>query len=245
MTKVKIIYAATSGIAQALAQRWASQSYDLVILARDSERLELLKQDLIVRGANSVLVFSFDFQDYQHHQQIRQQIQSHYPEGPITLVWAQGTMFEQSELLADFNRVVELFQVNTLSVLAQIQDWLPHLAPQSQLAVISSVAGDRGRGSNFIYASTKSALQAYLSGLRAYLFERKIQVLDIKPGFVRTAMTAHLAQGPLFVGPEVVARDIDNALTKRASNLYTPWFWFWIMQIIKNLPLVIFNRLKI
>lgn len=241
---IKIIYAATSGMAQALAQRWASQGCDLILLARDQERLQLLQQDLLVRGAKSVIIYSFDFADYMRHQQVRQEIQAQHS-GPLTLVWAQGTMFDQSELLADFDKVLQLFQINTLSVISQIQSWLPELPSQSQLAVITSVAGDRGRGSNFIYASSKAALQAYLSGLRSYLFDRQIQVLDIKPGFVSTAMTAHLAQGPLFVKPEVVARDIDQALRKGRSNLYTPWFWFWIMQIIKNLPLVIFNRLKI
>lgn len=242
--RLKIIYAATSGIAQALAQRWASQGYDLILLARDQERLQLLKQDLIVRGAKSVMVYSLDFLDRDSHRQIIKQIQEQHA-GPYTLVWAQGTLFTQEELLVDFNKVDQLFQINTLSILSQIQNWLPTLSPLSQIAVITSVAGDRGRASNFIYASTKASLQAYLSGLRAFVFKRKIQVLDIRPGFVSTGMTAHLDQGPLFVKPDVVASDIDRALIKGKSQLYTPWFWFWIMQVIKNLPLVIFNRLKI
>ncbi len=113
------------------------------------------------------------------------------------------------------------------------------------LGVITSVAGDRGRASNFIYGSAKAGLQAYLSGLRAKLFSQGIHVLDIRPGFVSTAMTAHLNRsGPLWASPDKVARDILKAFERRCDVLYTPGFWRLIMLVIRALPGAVFKRLK-
>ncbi|WP_250523076.1 MULTISPECIES: SDR family NAD(P)-dependent oxidoreductase, partial [unclassified Caballeronia] len=111
------------------------------------------------------------------------------------------------------------------------------------LAVISSVAGDRGRPSNYLYGSAKAALQAFLEGLRARLFKVGVHVVDIKPGFVATPMTAGLPlPGPLVATPEKVAKDIVRGIDRKKDVLYTPWFWWGIMLIIRNVPRFVFKR---
>jgi short-subunit dehydrogenase len=113
------------------------------------------------------------------------------------------------------------------------------------ITVISSVAGDRGRQSNYIYGSAKAGLSVYLDGLRNRLYSAGVAVVTIKPGFVDTPMTAHLKKGFLFASPEKVARDILRAIEKRKCVVYTPWFWRWIMFVIKSIPETIFRKLKL
>ena len=114
------------------------------------------------------------------------------------------------------------------------------------MAVIGSVAGDRGRGSNYLYGAAKASIEAFTSGLRMRLFKSGIHVLLIKPGFVATAMTADMNLPPLLTAsPETVAKDIQYDVHKRKDVLYTPWFWNLIMWIIRWIPAVLFKRLKL
>ena len=109
------------------------------------------------------------------------------------------------------------------------------------LAVISSVAGDRGRKSNYVYGASKAALDTFLSGLRNRVDRAGVQVLTIKPGFVATRMTAHIPKNRLFATPEQVAHGILKAIRKRKDVVYVPWFWRPIMTIIKSVPERIFK----
>ena len=112
------------------------------------------------------------------------------------------------------------------------------------IAVISSVAGDRGRASNYVYGSAKAAVSAFTSGLRARLSKAGVKVVTIKPGFVDTPMTSHLKKGPLVAPPEKVGRRIYTAMLKGEDSVYTPWFWGPIMQVVRALPEPVFKRLK-
>ena len=112
----------------------------------------------------------------------------------------------------------------------------------SSIAVISSVAGDRGRQSNYTYGAAKGGLSIYLQGLRHHLSKYQVQVLDIKPGFVDTPMTASFKKGLLWAQPEQAATCIRNAISKKKSVAYVPGFWKWIMLIIKLVPEVIFHK---
>ena len=122
-----------------------------------------------------------------------------------------------------------------------------HLAQQGSgtLAVIGSVAGDRGRKSNYCYGAAKGAVDSFLSGLRAELLSSNVNVLNIKPGFVDTPMTSEFKKGFLWRSADFVAGDIDKAVVKGKSVVYTPWFWRFIMLIIKCIPEVIFKRLPL
>ncbi|MNT30082.1 putative oxidoreductase [compost metagenome] len=115
-------------------------------------------------------------------------------------------------------------------------------AGHGTLAVITSVAGDRGRQSNYAYGAAKAATSAFLSGLRQRLFKRGVAVVDIRPGFVDTPMTAHLRKGPLWASPDQVARRIVGGIARGTPVLYAPGFWRLIMLVIRLLPQAVFNR---
>lgn len=116
---------------------------------------------------------------------------------------------------------------------------------QEAIAVISSVAGDRGRQSNYVYGSAKALVSAFASGMRQRLSKQGVHVITIKPGFVSTPMTAHLKQGALWAQPEQVAKDITRAIDQGQRVVYTPGFWRWIMLIIKHIPEFVFVKLKL
>jgi decaprenylphospho-beta-D-erythro-pentofuranosid-2-ulose 2-reductase len=136
---------------------------------------------------------------------------------------------------------------NGLSVVALLTLVANQLEQQGHgaIAVISSVAGDRGRQSNYVYGSAKAMVSAFLSGLRQRLAKKGVHVITVKPGFVDTPMTAHLPKGPLWAKPEQVAKDIRRAIDKGQRIVYTPGFWRFIMLIIKHIPEFVFVKLKL
>ena len=137
---------------------------------------------------------------------------------------------------------------NALSVISLLTLLANHFEEKKSgtIAVITSVAGDRGRQSNYIYGASKAMVSVFLQGLRNRLFHSQVNVLDIKPGFVDTPMTAHIKKGgPLWAKPEAVAKDIVNAIEKKKDLLYTPFFWRYIMLIIRNIPECIFKKGKL
>jgi short-subunit dehydrogenase len=162
------------------------------------------------------------------------------------VIIASGILGDTDQLLSDPKACEDLFNVNVQAPIAISNSILPLLLQQKNavLAIFSSVAGDRGRASNFIYGASKAALTAYASGLRARLSQSGVHVLTIKPGIVATAMTAHLPRGPLTANPEVVARRIVKAIEKRKDTLYAPGFWRWVMCVITHLPEFVFKRLR-
>jgi short-subunit dehydrogenase len=165
----------------------------------------------------------------------------------IVLV-APGTLPDQAACQADPVLAVREFNTNAVSVIALLTSIANLLEVQKRgtLAVISSVAGDRGRPSNYLYGSAKAALSAFCEGLNARLFKVGVQVLTIKPGFVETPMTASLPlPKPLVATPEQVANDIVRAIEKRKDVLYTRWFWAIIMRIVRCLPRFLFKRLSL
>ena len=240
-----VIFGATSGIAMPLAQLAARRGANFYLLARDQTKLDELKADLMARGAGEVTGLACDLGTAASAEAACQKLLSLCPAFDLAVL-AHGILGTQQTLTQDVKALSELFAVNVLSPLAILNQLRGHLLRQKrgQLAVISSVAGDRGRASNYVYGSSKAALTAYTSGLRAELSHVGVHVLTVKPGMVATAMTAHLRRSPLMASADTVARDIFKALDRRALNLYTPWFWWPIMLIVRHLPERIFQRLK-
>jgi short-subunit dehydrogenase len=113
------------------------------------------------------------------------------------------------------------------------------------LAVITSVAGVRGRASNYVYGAAKAMVSTLLSGLRQRLHGRGVRVVDVRPGFVDTPMTAAFRKGALWAQPDKVARDIVSAVDRGAGVVYTPGFWRWIMLVIRHIPEFVFVRIKL
>lgn len=164
------------------------------------------------------------------------------------MVLCYGYMAEQSEAQDDFSIAKRTIDVNLTSVVSILETAARDLSARKKgyIAGISSVAGERGRQSNYIYGASKAGLTAYLQGLRNRLFHAGVHVLTIKPGFVYTALTEHMldANAPLVASADQVGRDIDRAIQKRKNVLYTPWFWWGIMSIIRSIPEFLFKRLK-
>jgi decaprenylphospho-beta-D-erythro-pentofuranosid-2-ulose 2-reductase len=242
-----LIIGATSGIAQAVARIYASQYADIFLVARNNEKLQAVSADLIARGAGKTGVFIMDANDSSLIMPMLDMAWKDIGNIDIALV-AHGSLVDQKRSESDILYAISEFRTNAESVISCLSGLANRFEQQGSgvIAVIGSVAGDRGRGSNYLYGSAKAAIDTYASGLRARLFKSGVHVMVIKPGFVATPMTAQLDLPELLTStPERVARDIQRAITRNQDVLYTPWFWKWIMLIIRWIPAVIFKRMKL
>lgn len=232
-----VVFGATSAIAQAWMRLLAPSGASYFLVARNADRLEAVAKDLVARGAAAVYADTADLDDTARHPALLERAVA-LLEGLDCALIAQGVLGDQAACESDFAAAAASLQTNFLSA-ASLVTWLAnYFAAQhaGTIAVISSVAGDRGRKSNYVYGSAKAGLNAFLDGVRNRVDREGVQVLTIRPGFVATPMTAHLAQGPLFATPEKVARDILKAMESGRDVLYTPWFWRPIMGIIRAIP---------
>ncbi len=242
---VVAIFGASSGMAFAVAQIYAERHARLFLIARDRQKLSDMERDLKARGAGEVQTLVADLGSAAGARAATELLRQRTNKLDVVLI-ASGILGDTEQLLSDSQACEQLFNVNVQAPIAISNGILPLLLQQKSgiLGLFSSVAGDRGRASNFIYGASKAALTAYASGLRARLSESGVHVLTIKPGIVATAMTAHLPRGPLTANPEAVARRIVKAVDRRANTLYVPGFWRWVMCVITHLPEFIFKRLR-
>lgn len=239
-----LIVGATSAIAIACARHWTQQGARFFLVARNGERLRQVADDLSAYGAPLAACYQLDVDDLDRHAVMLERCLNELGQLDIVLV-APGTLPDQTKCEADAATAVREFNTNATSVIALLTPIANILEKQQRgaLAVISSVAGDRGRPSNYLYGSAKAALSAFCEGLNARLFKCGVHVITIKPGFVATPMTAGLRlPGPLVATPAQVASDIVRAIEKRKDVLYTRWFWAIIMLIIRSVPRPLFKR---
>jgi decaprenylphospho-beta-D-erythro-pentofuranosid-2-ulose 2-reductase len=247
MTQRVIIMGATSGIAEAVCRRYAAEGARLFLVARNADKLAAISSDLLARGAKEAHTYVLDANDTSRIPAMVDAAWRALGACDVALV-AHGTLPDQARTQAELDYAVSEFRTNAESVIACLNALALRFEPQGSgvLAVIGSVAGDRGRGSNYLYGAAKAAIDTYSSGLRARLFKEGVHVLIIKPGFVATAMTADLnLPKKLTATPDQVAMDIQQAIVKRQDVLYTPWFWAWVMRIIRWLPAFVFKRTKL
>lgn len=245
MQKILII-GATSAIAEAVSQRFAAHGHTLYLLARNQERLQMLAADLKVRGASEVFQDEFDANDFASHaERLKKAVKD--MGGLDTVLIAHGTLGDQKACEADVQKTLAELNTNAISAISLLTYLANHFEQQRHgtIAVIGSVAGDRGRQSNYVYGTAKGTLGIFLQGLRNRLHKSGVQVLTIKPGFVDTPMTTAFTKGPLWTTPEKVAVAIEKAIEKKRDVLYTPGFWLLIMTIIKIIPEGIFKRLSL
>jgi decaprenylphospho-beta-D-erythro-pentofuranosid-2-ulose 2-reductase len=241
-----LIVGATSAIAEACTRLFAQAGDQLFLAARDGAKLRILGDDLGVRGAGQVELFELDVLDYAQHSVLLEQAFARLG-GLDLLLIAHGTLPDQGACQASFDTARREFEVNALSVLSLLTLAANRFEQQRSgtIAVISSVAGERGRQSNYLYGAAKGAVSLFLQGLRNRLSKSGVRVVTILPGFVDTPMTANFPKGPLWAQPDAVARDIVRAIEGGRDVLYTPWFWRWIMLIIRTIPERIFKRLSL
>ncbi|WP_085901311.1 SDR family oxidoreductase [Kiloniella majae] len=245
MKKVLII-GATSAIAEATARLFAKRGDQLFLFARDQEKLATIANDLKIRGAQDVYTGVYDAS-------IQQDNENNFEEaikqlgGLDVLFVAHGILPDQKACEVSIDDTVKAFDINATSVFAILTHFANVFETQKKgsIAVISSVAGDRGRQSNYVYGAAKGAVTIFLQGLRHRLAKSGVQVLAIKPGFVDTPMTATFDKGALWAQPEQIAKLIVRSLDRKKSVIYTPWFWGVIMLIIRSVPDWIFHKTRL
>jgi len=245
MTKV-LILGATSAIAQATARLMADRGDQLFLVARGSEKLEAVVADMAVRGNSPVGRKVLDLDRLEEHESLLDEAESFLGGLDLVLI-AYGTLGDQASSQADWSVGAAQLHTNFLSAASLLSEIANRFEARGSgtIIAISSVAGDRGRSSNYVYGTAKAALSTYLAGLRNRLHATGVRVLTVKPGFVATPMTAHLKQGFLFASPEAVGRGILRAFEKKKDVVYLPWFWRYIMLIIRTIPEFVFKRLQL
>ncbi len=244
--KAVLALGATSAIGEATLRLLAERGARFYLVARNQEKLHAVAADLHTRGASGVAMHVMDLDDTAAHAAMLAAAAQSLGTIELALL-AHGVLGKQDETEASYAAAEAVVRTNFLSPVSLIT-WLANYfesTKQGTLAVISSVAGDRGRKSNYVYGASKGALNVFLEGVRARLDRVGVQVLTIKPGFVATPMTAHLPQGPLFAKPSQVARGIVKAIEKRRDVVYLPGFWRVIMLIIRLIPGRIFKKLNV
>ena len=238
-----LILGATSAIAHATARRYARRGARLVLAARRPDALADNAADLRARGAADVATVPFDALDFDRHADVVAQSWDAFG-GLDAVLLAWGTLPDQDVVQHDAAAAVEAFQANATSVVSVLTLLADRFEAQGRgtICVISSVAGDRGRPSNYVYGAAKGAVSLFTGGLRARLAPA-VQVVTIKPGFVDTPMTADVPKNPLFASPEQIAERIERAVGRGSNVVYAPGFWRPIMAGIRAVPEGVFKRL--
>lgn len=241
-----VIFGATSAIAQATATLHARMGYQLALVGRNQERLEQIKAHLLTQGASKVSIHIQDLNHFDQHEALLTAILQEINQYDRVLI-AQGTLPEQTTIQQTYEQTEQTIRDNALSTISLCTSIANSMeqAKTGTIAIISSVAGDRGRQSNYIYGACKAMVTTFAAGLRNRLMPSNVHVLTIKPGFVDTPMTAHIPKGALWAQPEDVAKDIMKGMDSKKNTIYTPWFWRYIMLIITHVPEFIFKKLKL
>jgi decaprenylphospho-beta-D-erythro-pentofuranosid-2-ulose 2-reductase len=239
-----LILGASSDVAMCVARKFASEKFDIFLAARNSDRLKPLQADLNIRYGIRCSIYEFDAVAFEGHENFILAL----PELPLVTVCAFGYLGDEGKARQAVPETIRIIHTNftgAVTILNAIANRYK-LKKEGCIIGISSVAGERGRSSNYIYGSAKAGFTAYLSGLRNEMYPFHVRVITILPGFISSKMTSHLnLPKPLTSTPDQVAARIFNAFKKKKDIVYVKWFWRWIMLIIKLLPEFLFKRLKL
>jgi len=244
ITKKILVLGATSGIAEATCRIWAAQGAQLFLVARNAEKLAAVAADLKTRGASYIGTAVADLDDTDKHPELLSHAVNSLT-GLDVAYLAHGILGDQAMGERDFEHAAQILHTNFVAPVSLLT-WLANFCAQRHagvLAVISSVAGDRGRKSNYLYGSSKAGLSAFLAGLRNRIDREGVTVLTIKPGPVATAMTAHMNVKKADVN--VVAKSIVAAIDRKADVVYVPGIWQIIMFVVRSIPERVFKKLNL
>ena len=245
MKKILIV-GATSAIAESAARIWAGNGEHFFLVARNPEKLEAIAADLRVRGCQKVETYVMDVNDLDAHSPMLDSAER-VLHGLDAVLIAHGSLPDQAACQASVELTLSEIGTNALSTIALLTLIANRFEQRRRgmIAVISSVAGDRGRQSNYVYGAAKAMVTTFTSGLRQRLYKSGVSVVTIKPGFVDTPMTAEFRKGFLWVKPENVAAIIVRACDQNKNVVHAPWFWQGIMAIIKMIPESLFKKISL
>ncbi|HXO76315.1 MAG TPA: SDR family oxidoreductase [Puia sp.] len=239
-----LLLGAGSDMAIALARKYGAAGYNIQLAARNSNKLTPLQSDLSLRYGVTSTLHEFDAEDTESHPAFFKSLPV-IPDITISVFGYLGDQVLAQSSWKECQRIIQVNYTGALSILNVVAEQYIALG-KGTVVGISSVAGERGRQSNYFYGSAKAGFTAYLSGLRNRLFPLNVHVLTVQPGFVYTKMTENMPlPGLLTATPEHVAAAIYKAVEKKKNVIYVKWFWRWIMLIIKCIPEPIFKKLKL
>ena len=244
MTATILVLGATSAIAAAYCRRLAAKGARFVLVARNPSHLEAVAADLKARGAGAVATAVLDLVATSDPDASFRDLSGRlgFPDQVVVAYGMLGPVSAAETTAAEMRQIIDTNFTSVALWLQAAARLLPKDRPRT-LVVIGSVAGDRGPRSHYVYGAAKAGLDALTEGLRHRLFGTPLHVLTVKPGFVDTPMTAHLDRGgPLWAGPDRIAADIEKAVRQKRNVVYTPWFWSFIMRVVRALPRPLFYR---
>lgn len=239
-----LILGAGSDMAVAIAREFACNKYDIQLAARNVASIAPLEQDLRIRYQVQTSSYAFDATDFNSHPAFYNSL----PVKPDITIAVFGYLGSQEKGQSDWTEAARILHTNYTGAVSILNLVAEDYASRGTGTIIgiSSVAGERGRQSNYLYGSAKAGFTAYLSGLRNRLFHKGVHVLSVQPGFVYTRMTENLKLPPMLTAqPQDVAKDIYKAAKANKNTIYTKWFWRYIMLIIKSIPEFMFKKLKL
>jgi len=239
-----LILGAGSDMAVAIAREFAGNKYDIQLAARNVATIAPLEQDLRIRFQVQASSYAFDATDFNSHPAFYNSL----PVKPDITIAVFGYLGSQEKGQSDWTEAARILHTNYTGAVSILNIVAEDYAARGTGTIIgiSSVAGERGRQSNYLYGSAKAGFTAYLSGLRNRLFHKGVHVLSVQPGFVYTRMTENLKLPPMLTAqPQDVAKDIYKAAKAKKNTIYTKWFWRYIMLIIKSIPEFMFKKLKL
>ena len=241
-----LVLGATSAIAHETMRHFAQDGARFYLVGRSVPKLGSVAHDLQTHGAKQTETYLADLNDLSQHEALLQRAITAL-EGVDAVYIAHGTLSDQTRAQTDVDYLASELMTNFTSTASLLTHTANYMEAQKRgvIAVISSVAGDRGRASNYVYGSAMAAKTAFVSGLRNRLAKAGVQVITIKPGLIDTPMTAHLKRGRLMAHPSLVGEHIYRAMKRGEGVVYTPSFWRYIMLIIRALPEAIFKRMSL
>ena len=241
-----LIIGATSAIAEHCARIWAARGDAIHLVARNEQHIKVIASDLKVRGASATSTYCLDLNDMDKHEELLSVADDVLGSVDIVLI-AHGTLSNQKSCELSVEETLKEIQTNALSTISLLTLIANRFKAKKSgtICVISSVAGDRGKVSNYVYGSAKAMVTAFTSGLRQRLHKSNVSVVTIKPGFVDTPMTREFKKGFLWAKPNVVAALIVNAIEKKTAEVYVPAFWWAIMCLINIIPNNIFKKISL
>lgn len=239
-----LILGGNSDVGKSLAVAFSKLGSNLILSSRKERQLDSFKSDLVIRYNIKCTIEIFDVLDFDSHYSFYNNLKVQ-PDVVITCI---GYLDDLSVSKKNFETSLKTIQTNYTGLVSILNIISNNFEKKTHgiIVGISSVAGDRGRGSNYIYGSSKSAFTSYLSGLRNRLHTSGVRVITVKPGFIKSKMTNHLKLPKMLTAsPDQISLDIIKSIKRKKNVVYTQWFWMWIMWVIQCIPERVFKKLSL